>query len=251
MAGVKVDASVQAVRMFMDEHWKKHSTTTGGDGRFAFSGLHGQDMGIFLEKAGYEFKSNNTRYSYSALTPEAERHRPDPAAPVIFRMWKRQGAKPSISGDKFFGIKGNGTPFTIDLAKGTKCEGRSVSGDLVVSVVQPVQIADGQKFDWSFSIEAVDGGLVEAADTQHLNETPAEGYEPQMSQELKATEREWREVVRKTICVKSRNGSQFARVIAEIQANYQGAAVFPVRYLVNPSGSRTLEYDPAKHASAR
>ncbi len=251
VAGVKVEASVKAPRYFMDENWEKYFTTTNGDGRFQFSSLHGQDMGIFLEKKGYEFKSNNKRFSYSALTPAAERHRPDSSEPVVFKMWKQYGAEPLIKGDKFFGIKGDGTPFTIDLLNGRKTEGKGNEGDLIVTINQPQHIANGEKFNWSFTIEAISGGLIDAADTQYANEAPAKGYESQISQEVKTAGREWSEVVRKMLFVKSRSGNQFARVIAEIHANYQDAAVFSIHYLVNPKpGSRNLEYDPAKQASA-
>ncbi len=167
-------------------------------------------------------------------------------------MWKQQGAEPLISGDKFLGIKADGTPFTIDLVKGRKSEGRGADGDLIVSITQSPQVAAGQRFDWSFNIEAIGGGLIEAVHTQYLNEAPAESYEPQIAQELKGADREWSDVARKTFFVKSRDANQFACVITEIRANYQGAAVFSIRYFVNPKpGSRNLEYDPTKQVSAR
>jgi hypothetical protein len=239
--GAKVRGSVEIVERWMDQKWDEHFTTTDRDGYFHFSNLHGQSLVVTPNKEGYESKSTRS-FHYSGLTPAKERHQPSRDKPVVFTIWKQQGPEPLIKGDKFFGIKGDGTPFTIDLLKGRKAEGRGTDGDLVVSVTQPSQLTNGQRFDWSFRIEAIGGGLVEPVQTQYLNEAPAEGYQPQVSQELKAADREWSDVVRKVFYVKSRNGTQFASIITEFHANYQGAAVFSVRYLVNPKqGSRNLE----------
>ncbi|MFL6519215.1 MAG: carboxypeptidase-like regulatory domain-containing protein [Chthoniobacterales bacterium] len=252
VVGAEVRGNVSISQAWMDQKWDEHFTTTDGSGLFQFAGLRGQELVVSPKKDGYEYKSNNAVFAYSSLTPDKERHRPDPAAPVVFKMWKQQGAEPLITGNKFFGITPNGTPFTIDLKNGRKNEGRQTEGDFVVSIKQPPQITDGSRFDWSFTIDAIDGGLLEVTDTQYPNEAPAAGYQLQISQELRASDPEWRDVVRKTLFVKSRNGNQFARASVEIRANYQGAAAFSVHYFVNPSpGSRNLEYDPSKQAAAR
>src|SRR5438093_12027508 len=114
----------------MEQKWDEHFTTTDNDGRFQFTGLHGQEFVVSPSKEGYDSKESSRNFAYSVLTPEKERHRPDPAAPVVFKMWKQQGAEFLISGDKFFGIKADGKPFTIDLVKGRKSEGRGADGDL-------------------------------------------------------------------------------------------------------------------------
>ena len=254
VGGAKVFADVMVAKAWMAGKGEFHYTATDENGLFTYKGIEGRDIAFGFEKPGYEYRTDRSKmalFKYSLLTPAGERHHPDPGAPVIFTIWKLTGPESLIRGDKFLGIKADGTPFTVDLVKGRKCEGRLGDGDLVVAISQPPQIAVGQRFDWSFSIEAIGGGLIEAVDPQYLNEAPVEGYKPQMSQEVKATDRDWSEVVRKTFYVKSRNGNQFARVIAEIHANYQGAAVFSVRYLLNPRpGSRNLEYDPSKEVSA-
>ncbi len=246
----KVRGSAEIVRYWMDQKWRENFTTSDSDGYFHFSGLHGQSLVVSPSKEGYESNYSSMSFAYSSLTPEKERHKPDREMPVIFTMWKQQGPELLIKGDKFFGIKGDGTPFTIDLAKGRKSEGRGTDGDLLVSISQPPRIESGKPFDWSFRIEAIAGGLVEPTQKQYLNEAPDEGYQPDFSKELKATDHEWSEVVRKTFYVKSRNGTQFASMVVEIHANYQGAAVFSLHYFVNPKhGSRNLEYDPSKQAA--
>lgn len=252
VTGAKVRCGVMVEKVWMGGHFVDHYTATDTAGNFTFRGLRGAEIVIQPRKEGYEFRAEPGRnFYYSLLYPDGERFHPDPAAPEVFTMWKQQGAEPLINGDKFLGIKADGTSFTIDLLKGRKSEGRGADGDLVVRINQPPQITKGQKFDWSFSLEAIDGGLIEAGAAQYLNEAPTEGYKSQISQDLKAADHEWSDVVRKTFFVMSRNGNQFARVTAEIRANYQGAAVFSVHYLANPKQrSRNLEHDPLKEVPA-
>ena len=122
----------------------------------------------------------------------------------------------------------------------------------MITVNQPDQLTVGQRFDWSFVIEVIDGGLIEASNLQYNNEAPAEGYVPSISGTMKASDREWSDGVSKRFFVQSRNGEQFAIVTAEISANYQGSIAFEVKCLVNPKpGSRNLEYDPYKRLKPR
>ena len=191
VVGAQVRGNAEMVKHWMGQEWDTHFTATDADGRFQFTGLHGQSLVVSPAKEGYEYKSNNVSYEY-AMAPEKELHHPDPSTPVVFKMWKQQGAEPLVKGKKFFGIKGDGTPFTINLASGLKSEGRGTDGDLVVSIRQPANITAGQNFDWSFTIEAIGGGVVQAAETQYANEAPEDGYQAIISQEVKATDRQWR-----------------------------------------------------------
>ncbi len=252
VSGVKVEASVHVVTSFMQEHREKYVTATDADGRFQYVGLHGQDLAINLAKEGYQFKSNLKSYEYSGLTPENQRHHPDPAAPVIFEMWKRQGSVPLISGDKFFKVKADGSPFTIDLMKGSIHEGRGVEGDLIVLVNQPPGVARGTHFDWSFTVEAIGEGGVEAISSEYPNEAPLDGYRAQIVCGLKANDGDWSNVRHEKFFVKSRNGNQYSRVDVDVHANYQGNAALSISYLVNPSpGSRNLEFDPKKRITGQ
>ena len=229
-----------------------HYTTTDGNGFFNFQGLHGQSLSIFISKDGYEFGYNVTGFNYSPMFDKRDVYQPNASAPEVFKMWKLRGPEPLISAEKLFGIKGDGTPFTIDLLKARKIEGRVASGDLVVKANQPTQIASGQRFDWSFDIDVIDGGLIEATNGQYNNEAPAEGYKPSISGAMKAGDREWSDEVTKRLFIKSRNGEQFAIVTVEVIADYHGSVAFGVKYLVNPKpGSRNLEYDPYKRLKPR
>ena len=250
IAEVKVAASVEAVTRFMQEHQEQYSTTTNSDGRFQFTGLHGQDMGIYLSKDGYEFKSDLKRYEYSIHTPERERHRPDSAAPVVFTMWKKQGAEPlvHVRMDRT-GVPVNGTPTSFDLILGKKLPN---GGDVILKVErQPEHIQRGQRFDWKAVIE-VPGGGVANLDDAYPNEAPADGYEAQFTIEMPATSKEWQSSVTRSFYVKARDGKLYARLTLRITADYEPPPTgVTLEAFVNPSGSRNLEYDPNKQAPAQ
>ena len=249
VAGVKVTATAEVVRRFMEENWVRQSTLSDSRGLFQFVGLHGQSLSVFLEKAGYQYKSNNLVYEYSIHSPEKERHRPDPAAPVVFTMAKLKGAEPLIHYRVRIDAPVNGSPTSFDLLTGKKLPS---GGDVVVKVDrQPEHIQRGQRFDWKATIEVPGGGIAELNDA-YPTEAPADGYEPQFTIEMPAAGKEWEDSATHSFYLKLRDGKFYARLRLEITADYEPPPTgVTLEAWVNPSGSRNLEYDPAKQASAR
>jgi hypothetical protein len=248
----KVRGTAVAVTQWLSDGKKDiRYTATDGAGGFKFEGLHGQGLQIHISKDGYEFDHDDAAFAYGDTLGSGKVYHPNPAAPEVFKMWKLRGPEPLISSEKFFKNIRAGTPFVIDLVKAKMIEGRAGEGDLLITVNQPAELANGQRSDWSFVIEVIDGGLVEAPYLQYNNEAPSEGYAPSVSETMRAAGREWHDHVTKRFFVKSR-GEQFALLTVEIYANYQGAVAFGVKYLVNPKpGSRNLEYDPYKRLKPR
>lgn len=252
VAEARVRGGVMVEKIWMGGKFVDHFTVSDNDGNFSFQGLRGAEIVISISKEGYEFRSESRNFYYSMARHAAERHNPDANNPVVFNMWKQKGAEPLISDEKFYGIRGDGTPFTIYLIEGRKVEGRFEDGDLIVSVRQPASVLAGQRFDWSFEIEAPGGGLIVPEKTQYLNEAPADGYLSRFSQAVSAVDRGWSEISGRKLFLKCRGGTIFACVNAEFHANYKGEAVCSLHYLVNPRpGSRNLEYDALKVLPSR
>jgi len=219
------------------------STITDAQGRFSFTGLHGARFGLKIEKAGYKYDTQlNVNWWNN--------YKPDPDNPAIFHMWKLQGAEPMVSDSKFYGIKPDGRFYTIDLINGTKTEGTTGQGDLIVQIIRPAQIQQGQKFDWSFTMQANDGGFIETTDP-YLNEAPESGYQSQYTITMSANDPNWQEEVQdKTFYLESRNGTVYGQMRVTIIPNYNDTSVFKFESYVNPSGSRDLEIDPKKVTQA-
>lgn len=74
-------------------------------------------------------------------------------------MWSTNIHEKLITGDNSFEIVPDGKLHFINLTDGTISEHES--GDLKVWIQHTNQVVQGQLYDWSAGIEAVDGGLLE------------------------------------------------------------------------------------------
>jgi hypothetical protein len=217
------------------------SLLTDVQGLFSVGDLQGRSMLIeSVFKDGYQSPpSIPMRVYYSPEFDSTRIHHPDPKTPVIIRLWKKGTSQSLVSGSKFYGIVPDGRIYTIDLLQGQKIEGAG-AGDVKVQIKRPATITPQTKYDWSFAVEGVRGGVVESAD-ELLYQAPEGGYQPRYEFALSASSPEWTPTTKKRLYVRSRNGQVYSSLSVEVISNYQDKAVFNVQYFVNPSGSRSLQ----------
>jgi len=225
-------------------------TTTDAAGLFSFKGMKGRTFDYHLEKPGYETMPEGDAFDYTELVPEERRHHPDPRRPVLLKMWKLQGAEPLIHSGKSFDLPPDGTPVRIDLRARKQVQ---TGGDLVFTLKHEVwpQGTIHHPYDWRATIEAVDGGLLEDK-SRVKNLAPEEGYVRNLVFEESASQRPHHGGV-DTECYLKLRGNTFGKLTIHLnpspgsQPSYVGLG-----WWLNPKpGSRNLEYDPAKQASAR
>jgi len=239
---------------------KKATTTTDAQGYFQFTGLTGQDIGIGITKDGYEYRRKTNSFSYSYFEADHKRHQPDPRNPVVFILWKKQGAEALVHYDRVWRFPVNSGPIKINLVTGRIGE---PDADLVVTVSRtPLQMPYGARgFAWSAIVEVEGGGLIRAGQRDYYNLAPESGYVPrfehvQEAQNVRDAQEErikwtWRESVSEDFFVSSRNGKNFARVALRIRPNCDrkegdNEALVAAEVWLNPNGSRNLEFDPRK-----
>jgi hypothetical protein len=217
---------------------------------FAFEGLAGRDMSIWLEKSGYEFRNeNNTLFKYSQLTDQTERHQPDVSAPVVFTMWRQKGPRALVHTKlSRASVPVDGNAVAFDLLTGEKT---LAGGDIVVRIERnPLHIQRGQPFDWKATIDVPNGGLLEIKDA-YPNEAPAEGYRPSVIINMPADSPNWRSSLTSSFYIKSRGGQNHARLDIRMTIDYEPPpASLTLEAYVNPSGSRNLEYEPSRDITA-
>jgi hypothetical protein len=171
-------------------------------------------------------------------------HTPDPNNPVIFKIWKKQGAENIIHHQKNIRIPYDGTPIIFDLSKGKKVNPGEI-GDLRVTLRRtPLQIERGkQKYDWIATIDAIDGGVIESKD-DFMNLAPENGYEPGLEIKMLANDPNWKPNVTVPIYLKSRGGKHYGRVTLEFRTGSdRDTTGFTITSYINPAESRNLEYD--------
>jgi hypothetical protein len=245
----KVRGSAEIVKRWMNQEWDEHYTTTDANGFFQFLGLHGQSLVIVPFKEGYEFKSDTALFHYSPLYLGKERHYPNSSTPVVFTMWKQQGAEPLVHNEiNRIGAPVDGTPIMFDLLKGRKT---TVDGDLILTIERtPIHIQRGERFDWKATLEMPSGGLVKLEDA-YANEAPMNGYETKIVIEMPSISPQWQSSVFRRFYFRSRGGTIYGRIAIDVTANYEPPPTgVTLEVFVNPSGSRNLEYDPIKQATA-
>lgn len=238
----------------------RRQTTTDGQGYFQFGGFKGQDLGIGISKEGYEYRRRSSSFSYSYFEADHKRHIPDPKNPVLFVLWKKQGAEQLIHYEQVWRFPVNAGPVKIDLLKAKLGQPQA---DLIVNVSRsPLTMPYGERgFSWTVSIDVEDGGLVLAGETDYYNQAPASGYKPhleyaQEAQSIRAAQEgritwTWREDVADTFYLTSRNGKNYARIDLRVRPNSDrkegdNEALIAAKVWLNPSGSRNLEFDPSK-----
>ena len=237
--GATVTGSVLISTKFMDQRKEDHTTTTGSNGLFQFEGLHGMSMGIWFKKEGYEFTSNNTSFTYSAMYQDKERHHPDANAPVIFKIWKLQGPQQLVKIGANAYLPCDGSSASFDLISHRRV---TDGGDITVSIIRnPVNLQGAKQFDWKAVLQVNNGGIVAESD-QYANEAPTDGYQSQLIIDMPQSATPWTADFHRTYYLKMRGG-QYGRVTLGIYAAFDQPKVpFNFGGYANPTmGSRILE----------
>ena len=249
LPGVEVVGGTGSTTGFMQQETRTYTTSTDGSGLFTFKGFRGDALIIDLKKQGYNFESDRIRFHYSPIGLNKKRFTPERDRPVVFQMWKSLGAEPMIHyKNSDMSIAPDGTSVRIDLAKGKKVD---AGGDLLVSVKWGRRDDPGSYlFDWSAKLGVPEGGIMESdGDVKFL--APIDGYQPSIEYYFTAADRHV--PFARDYYVVSRNQQLYGRIGISLQ-NQPGRseADIGLRVWLNPKpGSRNLEYDPAKQASAR
>jgi hypothetical protein len=216
----------------VDAAFPKHETRTDANGNFEWTGVEGDAVELdLIEKAGYR-PSPKTPHSLGLSGSSVEN-------PVIFKMWKEGVKEPLVEGSKVFGIDADGRVYTLNLLDGKKVES-AADGDLRVSIVRPRGVKYRDKYQWSFVIEGVGGGLLET-DDEFMYLAPESGYKPKFETQLDPGDPAWAPLVKKQFFIRSRGGQVYGRIQVEVHAIYNVHSAIEINYAINPTGSRNLQ----------
>jgi hypothetical protein len=204
------------------------------NGRFQWtdSSVTGDIVGVgSLKKEGYEAEPG--QYSCRAGDGNYDN-------PVIFKMWSTNIHEQLITGTKSFDIVPDGRPYFINLTDGTIAE--SGAGDLKVWVRYANQVVRGQLYDWSASIEVINGGLLEEGLGSPMFEAPTEGYVPMFEVHGKIKGGQRGDTGERQFYLKLKNGQEYGQTTIGLYApfNDQTPGLVRLSYAINPSGSPIL-----------
>jgi hypothetical protein len=234
--GVQAKGSILLVVSPISSANKEVVAETDAGGRFEFVGFHGANFGVLLEKPGYE--SNGK--SNSSPNGRSDRNNP-----VIFTLWKTQGAQPMVHTQLDSRVPYDGRMAAFDIFSGLKTN----TGDLQVTLTRnPVQVhRGGDPFDWVVKIHLVGGGLVETS-AAYPYEAPNSGYQPTVDLSMTKNAPDWTQRLTKTYYIRTANGD-YGRVNIDLTTDSerpQGTGISIETWLNPTPGSRNLEFDRDK-----
>jgi len=221
-------------------------TKTSESGMFSLQGKTGKVLSVKIEKSGYRrCRSGSVGFEYADPTDRAY-HQPDPERPVLFRLIKRGPAEPLVQRSRMaFRCSDDSGDLHLDLLGQRQVGPDDPEVDLVVHAEHgPIREVDGRRwFDWKVILSVPDGGLL--AGTECPPAAPEDGYLPRLEFQGKVEGRYSMDGVDDWFFLKSRDGRHFGRVHLKVSAAPDGGGapkVYLVEYVLNPAGSRGLEF---------
>jgi hypothetical protein len=217
---------------------KEYPLETDGNGSFTLTDAFGVSLFITsIQKPGYDLSKKTPPGFVYALTGSFH---PDPANPVVIRMWKIAGKEPLVGSAWHGRIAGDGATERFDLKTGN----RSANGELEITCTRnPLNSPPpgNGRFDYKFQITVVGGGI-QPTDDEFTYRSPENGYLPSFTFGQTADDPKWdvRIPIPKDYYIKTADG-HYGRLHVEWLAAQGSPAHLEWDCSINPSGSRNLE----------
>jgi hypothetical protein len=206
------------------------------DGKFELSGVTGYCVNITtIEKEGYQLSPKTERCYVFGFVPH---YKPDPANPVVFKMWKLAGKEPLVGSAWHGKVACDGTTNRFDLYTGKP----NADGNLEI-MCKRVSVASAPhghgEFDLTFEV-AVLGGGIQPTDDEFTYRPLETGYAPTFTVDQKADAPKWRPDVNQEFYIKTPDG-RYGRLHVDWDAWQTPPTHLEWDCSINPSGSRNLE----------
>jgi hypothetical protein len=233
VAGVKVQG-------YYGDNEAHKDTKTDERGLFHFLELHGNGLGIRLQKEGYE-------YGYKIPYQRPSDYLSDPIHPVAITMYKLRGGEPMKHIQIYSDLPCDGGVKRFDLLS----HAQRNTGDLMITLTRNPLVLnprDGYKpFNWLVSLAITNGGLQETTNLMYPNEAPINGYQPSLTLNFPTNMMGWQYELKRTYFFKAQNGQTYGRMTLHLDASRpEPPTYFDAEIYANPGGSRNLEFDPSK-----
>ncbi len=219
------------------------TTTTDADGNFQFTDGEGVSIWIHaLNRKGYEPERESLRsFNYNA---PSIRKPDDPAKPLVFRMWKEGTNQEYTYGSSAMGLPLDGSSQPLGLSSWPGTPSYEMTTNFTIRFRRRVDAKPGDKFDWSFVLEAKDGGILEEQDEfSTMCLAPAEGYLPQYEFRMESGNPKWSDRVTKRFYFRNQAGTAFGRAtlyISQFEKHVSSTAGLVCSYRINTVGGRVL-----------
>lgn len=242
LSGAKVSLDV-IISHFAENRTEEQRLTlqTDQNGDFQVAGLTAYAIAVQgIQKHGYELSQKVKRdYRFGAIPDD---YRPDPAIPVIFKMWRHEHPEHLIHSSWGGKVPCDGTTNRFDLNTGTS----SATGNLEISCLRvPLNLPPANTAPFTYKLQiSVDGGGIQATSDEFTYEAAENGYLQSVSFGQTSDALKWdrRTPIPKDYYIKTAKGC-YGRFSLQWNLASQSPTILKWESYINPTGSRNLEYD--------
>lgn len=223
---------------------KEFNGVSDNEGYFSIEGKKGAALAVDVGKKGWRVIKKPQGFLAFWARGSPGYNLPSKENPVLIVMRKKGEAAELVRiNDKSFKVGKDGAPVDVDLKTGKVAA--SGQGDFRVECWTDDQNKDEKKhYDWRCRVSVPGGGLAPWKGEEGFEfEAPTEGYKESDEINMSKTAKRWLDQAERKYFVKTVEG-KYARIAFHMYAF--GGHSFVVKGYYNPSGSRNLEYDPAK-----
>ena len=214
---------------------------SGSDGTFEFKGVQGRGLSVEIYKQDYRAgKESKDRFDYAQFF-ERNFHVPDPANPVIFRLWKYRNPEPMYKWDIYKTIEVNKGAAWIEAEKGKL---GAESGDFAVIITRANQTTM-HEYEYGVRVQAANGSGMALSNEEFMFQAPESGYQTEFSVSKMPEDKDFHTGQRWRFYLRMQSGKYAAVELEVRQMSKPEADVLALIYY-NPSGSRNLEFDDKK-----
>jgi hypothetical protein len=219
-------------------------TSSDENGFFSLNDVEGKRLLVRVIKEGY-YSSQQNRLSFEFANPfEETYHQPVQDKPVLFHLQKKGEGEGLVKKSVEILLPGDGSSAKVDFNTGKISSG----GQLEVRASKPWPPRPmSPRYDWEVALAIGDGGFVEARE-EFAFEPPETGYQNSFVVSMPAMAADWNVSANKTLYFVFGEPKKYGRLNFRTDGNSR--YVF-IDYVLNPSGSRNLEFDPAKEIKTR
>jgi hypothetical protein len=228
-------------------------TKSGADGRFQLVDEKGKGLTVYVSKAGYHTSGGvgGKSFEYAAFF-EGNYHRPDAANPMLFRLVHKIESESLIVRHVSQYLPGayDGEEYYYDPVRGNLTRVASAEGALKFHFERS-QTTQGSNFTWQWMIEAVNCALQERTD-EFAQLAPEDSYVMRWQQSENKPSVLTAHSVTSSFYLQTADNHYALVDIALSHPNSRTAGPnLTITSRFNPkTGSRNLEYDPAKSIKA-
>jgi len=222
--------------------------TSDANGHFHIHGSEGKILTVLVSKRGYYRRKswNGGSFDYAGFW-EPIFIQPQRDKPIIFHLVKRPVAEPTYRiGSRIF-LEPPALETHLDLLSPTAQS--TAPADLHVRITRPPGASYEKPFDWSVTIEGLNGAEIVETTDEFMLQAPADGYQTKLVRDYKNPTGNARQKVR--FYVRNKSRKLYAAVDFEMAAyrrmNGSEPASIVISATVNPNDSPNVEYNPEKN----